>query len=243
MERKDKKERKPRRTRSLIRKDIFDAVGGIVKNEGFSKLSINLISEYAEMETVVIYRHFTSLEKIIEQYVERFDFWLSLFTLNEEKEEKATNREAYLESIFEMLDFVHKKREIQQLIVWELTEDNHITDGIAQRRELDLEAFSDKYVTLFEGTGIDVKAISAIIISAIYYLSAHKNRSPFNGISTKGTEGRQIIMDSISQIIGLLFDKKEKIKEKAIARKMLEESIPMEVVMKVTGLSKVEILG
>jgi AcrR family transcriptional regulator len=224
----------------MIRKDVFDAVSNIIKNDGFSKLSINQIAEAADMETVVIYRNFNNLENILEQYIERFDFWLSYFAKDKRKDIQPT-KEYYKDSLTGLLEMVHPKREIQQLLIWELTEDSFLTNGMSQRRELAGENFINKYTEMFEGSGFDVRVVSAILISAIYYLSMYKNHSTFCGASMKGKEGRRILNDNLNEIIDLVFAKVDKTKEKEMARKMLEENIPMATVMSITGLTEKEI--
>lgn len=237
---KKRNERKPRRTRTMIRKDIFDAVSNIVKNEGFSKLSISQIAETADMESIVIYRNFNNIENILEQYIERFDFWLSFFAKDDNKDIEAS-KENYQESLSELLEMVHKKKEIRQLLVWELAEDTPFTSTLAQRKENTSEGFFNKYVDMFKDSDMDIRMVSAIFISSIYFLSMYKNRAPFCGVDMGGKDGRSNLNKTLIQLIDLIFNKFNKTEEKAIAKKMLDENIPMETVMRVTGLTEAEI--
>lgn len=223
-----------------LRKDVFDAVANIVKDHGFSKLSISLIAEYADMESVVIYRNFTNVENILEQYIERLDYWLSFFSKEEDKD-KQFSKDFYINMLEELLDLIHRKKEIQQLIVWELSEDNNFTRTLAGRRELGGEALMNNVEEYFKDTGLDVNIISAIVISAIYYLSVHKDRSTFCGIDMNGRIGKERLRKGIEQIVDWIFDIKNKTKEKNIAKKLMNDGVSEQIIMNATGLSEKEL--
>ncbi len=227
-----------RRSNQEIRKSIFDAVSKIVKEHGFSKLSIPLISEESGVQPNVISRRFNNLDDIIEQYVERFDFWLTYFP---EDRKSPNTRVAFQNSLEDILDIAWKKREIQRLLSWELADRSSLTMAVTQRREEALDNLLSNYDKFFNGSSIDLRAVSSILISSIYYLSGFQDKSTFCGVNMKGPEGNLIVSDTLKKIVNWAFDDLEKVKEKEMARKLLNKGYPIEDIMEITGLYENEI--
>lgn len=238
----EKKKRKPRRTRLMIRKDIFDAVSEIVKKEGFLKLSINQIAEYADMEPIVILRGFSTVENIIEQYVERFDFWLSYFS-HEDMVDFTPDRDTYKSLMKELIDLTFRKKEIQQLIAWELSEDSRLTRDIAQRRDYPANSLITLYNDHFNTSGLDVRLVSSVLVSSIYYLSIHRNRASSFGLDLSAKTGKKSFLEGIDKLIDVIFDHVEKVKEKEIARRLFDKGDSVDVIAEVTGLSIEEVFS
>ncbi len=238
----EKKKRKPRRTRLMIRKDIFDAVNEIVRKEGFLKLSITQIAEYADMEPIVILRGFSTVENIIEQYVERFDFWLSYFS-QEDFLDFTPDRETYKTIIYELLDVVFRKKEIQQLIAWELAEDSRLTRDIAQRRDYPTSTFLSLFSDRFDKSGLDLRMLSTILVSAVYYLSVHRNRSTSFGMDLSGKPGKKLFINGINKLIDVVFDHVEKTKEKEIARRLFDKGDSVDEIARITDLPLEDVIS
>lgn len=226
----------------MIRKDIFDAVTQIVKQDGFHKLTIPQIAEFASMEPIVVLRGFSTVEGVIEQYVERFDFWMSYFS-KEELVNLPSSRDSYKLILRELIDMVFYRKEIQQLIAWELSENSRLTQSIAQRHDFSTNLIVDQYEGAFEGSGLDFRMVSSILVSAIYYLSAYRNRSTSFGLDLAGRAGKKQIIDGIDMMIDLVFDRVEKVKEKEIARRLFDKGESVDVIAEVTGLSVEETIS
>ncbi len=78
---------------------------------------------------------------------------------------------------------------MQKLLIWEVSDSNYITERTAENRE----RHSQNLVEYFEKTdsdpNINIRVVSALLISGIYYLALHKNISTFCGIDFRSKEG------------------------------------------------------
>jgi len=228
-----------RRTNAEIKKSIFDAVYQIVKDKGFPVLSINLISEYSNVSPVIIAKRFKDLDDIIEQFISRWEYWIDIFSDHSGKKTK----EAYLNTLEAVLDVIWKKKAIQQILAWEIVEDSSLLEPMISEREAKIEKMTHNFAPLFEGTEYDVRLITAVLLSSIYYLSGYKKKESFCGMNMKGNIGNLKLLEGITQISNLVFDKVEKTTEKEIAKKMLESGDSVEKIEQITGLSKKEIVA
>jgi len=229
-----------RRTNAEIKKGIFDAVLQIVKEKGFSVLSLNLISEYSKVSPIIIGKRFKDLDDIIDQFISRWEYWIDYFSDSIGKECTKTTYQDTLESI---LDIIWKKKAIQQILAWEIVEDTPLLETVISDREKNIARMTECYAPLFEGTAYDIRLITAILLSAVFYMAGYKKKETYFGMNIKGNTGNLKLLEGINQLSDLVFDKIEKTTEKSIALKMLTSGDSIDKVMLITGLEKEEIEG
>ena len=227
-----------RRTNAEIKKSIFDAVYQIVKEKGFSILSINLISEYSKVSPIIIGKRFKDLDDIIEQFVSRWEYWFDFFCDSAGTE---ITKDSYQNTLETIMDIVWKKKAIQQILAWEIVEDSPLLDPVINEREKKIVKMTDRYASMFEGSPYDIRLITAILLSSVYYMAGYKKKESYFGMNIKGNTGNLKMLEGINQISDLVFDKIEKTTEKEIAIKMLECGDSVEKVALITGLSSEEI--
>ena len=232
------KNKRTRRTDAEIKKSIFDAVYQIIKDKGISILSINLIVEYSKISPLVINKRFKDLNDIIEQFISRWDYWIDLFS---ENKHQAPTKESYRETLELVLDIIWKKKAIQQILAWQITEDSWLQDSTIKEQEAGIKKFTDQYDGLFKDSGHDIRLITAILLASIYYISSYKKKATFCGLNLKGHIGNIKILEGISQLSDLVFENVNKTKEKEIAKRMLESGDDVDKVMRITGLNEEEI--
>ena len=223
-----------RRTNAEIKKSIFDAVYRIVKDKGFTVLSINLISEYSNVSPIIISKRFNDLDDIIEQFISRWEYWIDIFS------DKSSERtiEAYQNILETLLDVIWKKKAIQQILAWEMIEEPTLLEPMIEEREANIEKMMNHFAPLFEGSEYDVRLITAMLLSSIYYIAGYKKKESFCGMNLKGNIGNLKILEGINQISTLVFDKIAKTTEKEIALKMLKSGDSIEKIEQITGLSE-----
>lgn len=130
---------------------------------------------------------------------------------------------------------------MQELLKWELANNNETSQRTAQLRELHTLPLCQKFSNIFSNTDIDIVTISALIIGGIYYLILHDKLSTFSGIDLKKESDKQKVIKAISKLSDILFTfipssiTKENID---IIKKMREDNIPVEKIAYYTGIPK-----
>lgn len=227
-----------RRTNIAIEREIMTTISKIVKEEGFAKLNLSYLSEKANVRISVIERHFGSMEALLELYTQKHDYWLNDAVDVDNVAEKET-----LDNVAtRFVNALWTNKELQQLMIWELIEDNRITRRSAQRRELTILNIMPKYEAVISNLDADPKAVLAVIIAGIYYLTLRKDRSTFCGVDFKSKKGKQELITTVSFIFWALGElSKRNSLELDIAKKLKENGVPVDVITASTSLTKKQI--
>lgn len=227
-----------RRTNIAIERDIMTTISKIVKEEGFSKLNLSYLSEKANVRVSVIERHFGSMEALLELYTQKHDYWLNdAVDVDNVAEKETLNNVAT-----RFVDALWTNKELQQLMIWELIENNRITRKSAQRRELTILNIMPKYEAVINNPDANPKAVLAIIIAGIYHLILRKDRSTFCGVDFKSKKGKQELITAVSSIFSGLGElSKKNSLELSIAKKLKENGVSVDIIAESTSLTKKQI--
>ena len=225
-----------RRNTIAVKEDIYDAVGSVLQKYGFSKLGINLVAEEAGVDKNVIYRNFTDFNTLLEEYVEKQDFWLrAIKELGKVKVEN--HRELTKQVLTEQFKTIYSNKELQQVLVWELGDKDNITTSLAIKREVLSKGLIDQYKPLLDDFGVNFNNIAAILIAGIYYLILHKDKSTFCNIDITKKKDREDFLKTIEWLVDLIFDKREALGQtEQIAINAHKEGIDIETISKITKL-------
>lgn len=205
----------PIREKARTKRKLISAVGKVIQKKGYAGLNVASISKEAGLDRRLVYTYFGSLDNLIETYVKQKDYWSSnvkedfLASLEDDTELKS-------EDIFNLLqgqfDAVLKDKALQKIIHWELGEKNKMLRKISDNRELLGEELFKRIEPNFVGTDIDIRAILALQIGGLYYLSLHAkaNGSLFCGIDINEMEGKERIEKALETVLSLCYQKSEK---------------------------------
>ncbi len=200
-----------RRTEATIIEDIRKAAVESVLKRGFSGSLVSEIIKKAKIEPVVFYKRYKNLEEFFSEFVKGYDYWFSDVAKEANKQE--TSYDQFIALIEGLQECMIEKSVMQELIRWEIAEDNDITKRTASIREMFTIPLVEKYDNLFKNSGIDFVAIATIIVSGLYYLYLHKDRSTFCNIDMNTEEGRNRINQAIKFLSEPLFNKRNMGKE------------------------------
>lgn len=195
-----------RRTKATIIEDIRKAAVESVLKRGFSGSLVSEIIKKAKIEPVVFYNRYQNLEEFFSEFVKGYDYWFSDVAKEANKQE--TPYDQFIALIEGLQECMIEKSVMQELIRWEIAEGNDITKRTASIREMFTLPLAEKYDDLFKNSGIDFVAIATIIVSGLYYLYLHKDRSTFCNIDMNTKEGRNRINQAIKFLSELLFKKR-----------------------------------
>ena len=195
-----------RRTKATIIEDIRKAAVESVLKRGFSGSLVSEIIKKAKIEPVVFYNRYQNLEEFFSEFVKGYDYWFS--DVAKEANKRETSYDQFIALIEGLQECMIEKSVMQELIRWEIAEGNDITKRTASIREMFTLPLAEKYDDLFKNSGIDFVAIATIIVSGLYYLYLHKDRSTFCNIDMNTEEGRDRINQAIKFLSELLFSKR-----------------------------------
>lgn len=194
-----------RRTKATITENIRKAAVESVLKRGFSGSLVSEIIKKAKIEPVVFYNRYQNLEEFFSEFVKGYDYWFS--DVAKEANKLETPHDQFIALIEELQECMIEKSVMQELIRWEIAVDNDITKRTASIREMFTLPLAEKYDDLFKNSGIDFVAIATIIVSGLYYLYLHKDRSTFCNIDMNTEEGRSRVNQAIKFLSELLFSK------------------------------------
>ncbi|KEO71704.1 TetR/AcrR family transcriptional regulator [Anditalea andensis] len=194
-----------------IKSKLMAAVGQILETEGHCRINADHIAEVAGVNVEDISTSFGDLENLLELYMVSEDYWIKL--VRPIYEVVSGNGKLKLE---DLIGFFLKKQynnlsgsaAMRSLIRWGIAEKHPLMGKIGKEREKAGEEVFLQTDRLFEGTGVNFRAISALNVAAIYYLALYGStgNSKFCGIDLATEEGKKEILNSIKQINRWVFD-------------------------------------
>ena len=227
----EEKKRRNRRTKIAIERDVLMAVGELIEEVGFRNVTLTGVAERAQIEPAVFYRRYATLDELFDRYTHKYDYWLAHLS---ESLPKNLNEEETLKWIMQnLIQALWKNKGMQQLLIWELSDDNPITRRTAQLRELINEPLIQLLEYKFKDSGIDINPIAATLISGVYYLILHRKRSSFCTVDFNTKIGKERLKTGIEQLTTLLFACANKQSEQQkIADRLRQEGVSEELIAK-----------
>jgi len=195
--------RQPRRSKAAIEQAVMEAVSSLIDELGFNKVTLTGVAARAQIEPTVFYRRYSNLEELFEIYTHRFDYWLANIT--ELMPENLTDEESMKWILLNLIRALHKNRGMQQMLIWELCDDNPITRRTAMLREKINEQLILEMEKRFKSSGVDLNVMAALIISGIYYLILHRNMSTFCNVDFTTKSGRDRLESTVDQLVTMVF--------------------------------------
>lgn len=189
------------RHRKETEQKLIDAVGWIIKEEGFARVKINGIAEKAGVSKILIYRYFGDLNGLIVEFMKQKDFWSS-YPLPDIKKEELSG---FLKEMFRrQVRQMRTDKEFKELYRWEICQKNDFTKVIQKPREENgLKIISMVRKLTKSGRG-EVAAIATILSAAITYLVLFEDfGDTYNGIDLRRDEGWKQILKCIDSLIDI----------------------------------------
>lgn len=196
----------PIRNKEKTRLKLLNAVGEIIKTEGYKGLGVNNIAAKAKADKKLIYLYFENVDKLVETYVRQKDYWSAFSEGIQgliEANQGNFGEELASQILVDQFNFFLDAEEMQKVILWEISEKNELMREIADAREVlgnELFKLTDPH---FGGTDVDIRAIQALLIGGIYYLILHtkSNGSTFCGLDINELPDQKRIIKSLRQIV------------------------------------------
>lgn len=193
------------RNKETTKQKLIDAVGDILKEHGFQGIGINAVAKRAGVDKVLIYRYFENLDGLLKEYVSQEDYFTNLQinigdepiirTLNDTLE---VGKKVFSGQIWQTLGNIEE----QEILLWELSHKNHVTEALAGAREKQGIDLMQKMSEVIDFTKMDLPAMAAVITGGINYLVLRSRTvDVYNGVDLSSKQGWERIEKAIGAIL------------------------------------------
>lgn len=198
-----------RRNKENTKQRLLNAVGEILKSEGYAELKVNKIAATAGLDKKLIYNYFGSKDNLVGEYINSKDFWSNVKTDTALPDFSDGGKNFTIEVLQQQFDFVRDSAELQKVLLWRLSEEQPFLRRMTENQEkVGEELFKHVMDPYFGKNAQDYRAITAILVAGIYYLNlyASHNGSMFCGINLSEAAGREKIREALSFLINKTYE-------------------------------------
>lgn len=202
------------RDRDATERRIVEAVGRVLAAEGFRGVGVRAVAREAGVDKRLIYRYFGGMPALIKAYAASGDFWWTVDELigDDLPGPAEDTASAWMALAMKRHMRALRRRPLtQEILVWELSERNALTDELAalrERRAAELikrlsEAPSGMRAGAWTGVG-------ALIAAGTTYLVARSRTCDFYaGVDLRGEAGWKVFERAIDRMTdAMLVDEK-----------------------------------
>lgn len=200
----------PIRDKEKTKQKLLAAVGKILRVKGYSGLKVSKIAAVAGFDKKLIYEYFGSTDKLIDEYIRSQDYWSEVNQDSVDVDFSDGGKELTKKAVLTQFESLKKNKELQKIILWELSESKPILRKLVEQREEAGEVLFENIIDPYFGDkALRTRAIMALLVSGAYYLNLYTgyNANKFCGIDLKSEEGRKAIEDAIIEVIDLSYQK------------------------------------
>jgi len=189
---------------------LLSAVGKVLEKKGYTGLTSTNIAKVANVDRKLIKLYFGSVDNLIETYIRSKDYWLlsSDNTSHTLENEPPNGTQDILENLLlDQLNNFLVNNEMQKAVTWQISEKSAIMSEITRKREEISKLFFEKADKELP-PHVDIRAISSILVSGIYYLVLHSKHTESTVCEIELDEnGFERIRAAIKQIITWAYSK------------------------------------
>ncbi|MEZ2334706.1 TetR/AcrR family transcriptional regulator [Mucilaginibacter sp. RCC_168] len=197
------------------KRKLIDAVGAIIKSEGFGALRVSKIARHAGVDRKLIYRYFGNINKLTEAYIIENDYWMlfaeQLKNLSQDARDDNTQL-VIIETLQGLFKYFYKEPKMQNLILMELTGSSHLLRSIHNVRESMGQDILGKTDEHFQNSGVNFRAVAGLLIGGIYYMVLHTLNNGYNfvDVNLESEEGMKAISETLGNVVDWAFAAAEK---------------------------------
>lgn len=186
------------------------AVGDVLREKGYAGLSIKNIVEKAGMDRRLIALYFGDVNNLIDEYLNSVDYWMSRVApkFNAIIEQADTiGKDEITDILHTLFDEVYTSDDLRKILNWEVGEYHIRLRELADNREKMSKPIFKMSDADFKDSDINIRAILALMISGIYYLTMHAkvNGSTFCEIDINKPKGKKAIKEALAKVIDMAY--------------------------------------
>ncbi len=194
------------RDKEQTRKRILEATGRLLSQKGFRNLGINAIAKEAKVSKILIYRYFGGIQELLKAFTEEGGFWPSATELlgGETNPRRISNTEqTSVTMLGNYLKELRRRKLTQEIMRWELTEDNDLIQELARARERQRTGIWGALpIDSARFPEIDLGAATALLHAGITYLVLRaKTAEEYMGIDLHSNYGWRRLEKAIDALV------------------------------------------
>jgi len=189
------------------RKKILAGLERLITRKGFTGVGVNAVAREAGVDKVLIYRYFGSMEGLLQTFADEREICPRMADVFDDLPEGTPLHEIATRMIVQHIRSFHESPLAQELVCWELTEQNPLTVSFGKEMEhRELSALVEKGVVL-DG---DIVALTVIVLCGLEYLVLRgRNNNPMMGLDYSVPETREKIEKVVSSVMKAFFKSRE----------------------------------
>ena len=153
----------------------MEAAERLLVREGHRAVGVNAVAAECGVDKVLIYRYFGGLPQLLERLGERQRLWPAL---GEHAAEAPSLDAALSRSLLAMARELRESPLLREATLWEGTDANPFTDGLAATRESEMEDLLEALRSRFRVPHyLDVQALVALLAAGLLHLSTRPTES------------------------------------------------------------------
>jgi len=195
----------PIRNKERTKGKILEAVGKIIRTEGYKGLIVNRIGKASRLDNKLIYLYFGNVDRLVEMYVKSKDYWNNIpqELIDEVNANPILEKESVISIMEHQMDHIFNSEELQKILLWEISEESQLMREIADEREAFGETLFKKSKSTFRNTDVNFRATEALLIGGIYYLVLHAraNGSTFCGLDINKDKDYKTIKQTFGRLV------------------------------------------
>lgn len=195
----------PIRNKERTKNRILEAVGKIIRSEGYKGLIVNRIGKASRLDNKLIYLYFGNVDRLVEMYVKSKDYWNNIpqELIDRVNSNPILEKESVISIMEHQMDFIYNSEELQKILLWEISEESELMREIADEREAFGETLFKKAKSIFRNTDVNFRATEALLIGGIYYLVLHAraNGSSFCGLDINKDRDYKAVKQTFGRLV------------------------------------------
>lgn len=185
---------------------LIQAVGIVLKNKGYTGLTVSNITAEAGVDRKLVSVYFGSVNNLIETYIKGKNYWdtINESAINLLTTAPETSTRLILENLLlTQLEHFTNDEEMQKIVLWQISENTELMAHVTANREEIYPLLFPKADQELKDQHIDLRAISSILVAGIYYLVLHTKTttSTFCEIDLTTDQGMGRIKTTIKKIL------------------------------------------
>lgn len=185
---------------------LIQAVGIVLKQKGYTGLTVSNITAEAGVDRKLVSVYFGSVNNLIETYIKGKNYWdtINESAINLLTTAPETSTRLILENLLlTQLEHFTNDEEMQKVVLWQISENTELMAHVTANREEIYPLLFPKADQELKDQQADLRAISSILVAGIYYLVLHTKttNSTFCEIDLTTDQGMGRIKTTIKKIL------------------------------------------